>query len=206
MQVYNQSDLLELFDLPCAACESHSVRDQLRKLGWSPDTTDAQLLAALPADPQQQHACRMHLLGLAASSDDWHTGMDSAFARHTARVFHKEVRASPRPMEGSALAAFEAAGQMQSHNACSLSAASACLTGGRFRNRESESRPQVPPWASRKAGMSPGEADAGQSLRTGSSLTPPPVSHSGFPDSCSAARAFRKRRRRLAFCVLLRVQ
>ena len=114
MQVYNQSDLLELFDLPCAACESHSVRDQLRKLGWSPDTTDAQLLAALPADPQQQHACRMHLLGLAASSDDWHTGMDSAFARHTARVFHKEVRASPRPMEGSALAAFEA-GDLELH-------------------------------------------------------------------------------------------
>ena len=120
---------------------------------------------------------------------------------------HRSPRlASPsRSYRCSCDAAFWAAGQMQSHNACSLSAASACLTGGRFRNQDSESRPQVPPWASRKAGMSPGEADAGQSLRTGSSLTPPPVSHAGFPDSCSAARAFRKRRRRLAFCVLLSV-
>ena len=72
---------------------------------------------------------------------------------------------------------------LQSHNASSLSAASTCLTGGRFRNRESESPPQVPPWASRKAGMSPGEADAGQSLRTGSSLTPPPCTWPAIRDA-----------------------
>ena len=85
---------------------------------------------------------------------------------------------------------FLAAGQIQSHDACSLSAASTCLTGGPFRNRESESRPQVPPWASRKAGMSPGEADVGQPLRTDSSLTPPPVSHA---DGVLAAKLQRVR-------------
>ena len=68
-----------------------------------------------------------------------------------------------------------AGGQIRSHDACSLSAASPCLTGGPFRRKPEPSASACV--GEQEDGDEAGRADIGQSLLTASSLTPPPVAH-----------------------------